>query len=438
MCYDNKKKYNRRYEIKVIIIYYLLFLLSPLSLIADSTSIYFLNKEYDKALPILKKEAKNGSKQAMYKLGFMYEKGLGTKVDHKKSLYWYKQMSKAYSYSIKMPNNDDVNITDSFLTQVEQQIDSASDKKGTAFAISKIDTDTPETKRLMSPRWENDFFGLIPFHEHYLLPLSVANSKYPRRSESVHPHSTLTPIENKYKEYKETEVEFQISFQKQLSYNFFGWNEFLYVAYTQTVWWQLYEKSSPFREMNYQPEIFIAVPTSKTLDEEFGLKAIRYGYLHESNGQDGYRSRSWNRLHVSGLWQWDNLFLATRIWYRLPENLKSDNYYNGNGFEADGTETDPNEVGDDNPNIEEYMGYGDINLHYLYGKHQIATMLRYNFGVGGKQRGAVEFNWSYPFFHSKNMFWYTKAFNGYGESLIDYNRNVTKVSFGFSFSRALF
>jgi len=405
---------------------------------ADGSSAYFLNKEYDKALPILEMEAKNGSKQAMYKLGFMYENGLGTKVDKGKSLYWYKQVSKEYSYSISMPSSDDLNNTDSFLTQVELQIDSVSDKKGNAYAINKIDINTPETRRLMAPRWDNNFFGLVPFHENYILPLSVAKSVYPRRSENVHPHAILTPLQKRYKDYKDTEAEFQISFKKQLSYNFFGWHEFLFVAYTQTVWWQLYVKSSPFREMNYKPEIFIGVPTSKTLDEKYGLKAIRYGYLHESNGQDGYRSRSWNRLQMTGLWQWNNLFLATRVWYRIPEKLKSNNYYNGNGFKKDGTETDPHEVGDDNPNIEKYMGYGDIKLHYLYGKHQFASMFRYNFGAGGKQRGAVEFNWSYPFFHSKNMFWYTKIFNGYGESLIDYNRNVTKASFGFSFSRAIF
>jgi len=44
----------------------------------------------------------------------------------------------------------------------------------------------------------------------------------------------------------------------------------------------------------------------------------------------------------------------------------------------------------------------------------------------------------YPFFGSTNMYWYTKIFSGYGESLIDYDRSITKASFGFSFSRGLF
>ena len=414
-----------------------LLVISFSSLQAYDGNIYFNNKEYRKALPLLIKKADNGSKQAMYKLGFMYEHGLGTKVDYKASMYWYKKMSKAYSYTVSVVK-EDVNSSDSFLTQVENQFSSVSDKKGAAFAISKIDTNTSETQHLMHSLWEGNFFGLKPFHENYFLPLSVANNRYPRRTESLHPNATLTPLQEKYKNYSATEAEFQISFKKQLSYNFFGWNEYIFVGYTQTVLWQLYEKSSPFREMNYKPEIFLSVPSSEYLDDKYGLKAVRYGYLHESNGQDGYRSRSWNRLHVTWLWQWDNLFLASRLWYRIPENPKTDNYYNGNGYEPDGSQTDPNQIGDDNPNIQNYLGYGDLTFHYLYNKNQVSSKFRYNFGAGGTNRGAVEFNWSYPFFHSKNMFWYMKLFSGYGESLIDYDRSVTKTSFGFSFSRALF
>jgi phospholipase A1 len=49
----------------------------------------------------------------------------------------------------------------------------------------------------------------------------------------------------------------------------------------------------------------------------------------------------------------------------------------------------------------------------------------------------VKLDWYYPFFGSHTTFWYLQFFNGYGESLIDYNRNYTKASFGFSFSRGV-
>ena len=321
---------------------------------------------------------------------------------------------------------------------IEKQFNSQSNKEGASFALTKVDSSTPEVKVLTKSIWEGNFFGLTPYHESYFLPFSMANCDYPRITENTSPHATLTPLQKKYQIYRPLETQFQISFKKQLSYNFFGWNEFLFVAYTQTVFWELYEDSSPFRETDYEPEVYLSVPSSTYFDEKYGLKAVRYGFLHESNGQDGYRSRSWNRLYVNWLWQWKNLFLASRVWYRIPEKRKTYNYYYGNGFEADGTPTDPHQKGDDNPNIEQYLGYGDLTFHYLYNKSQFSSVLRYNFGAGAKERGSVEFNWSYPFFYSKNMFWYTKVFSGYGESLIDYDRSITNISFGFSFSRALF
>lgn len=397
-------------------------------------------KLYD--VKVLEKKANNGSKQAMYKLGYIYEHGLGVPVNYKKSTYWYKRISNNYSYTIDNQNRTDINTTSSsndFIGNIEQQMSPVSNKKGASYALHKLDTNTPETKKLIDSLWKGNFFGLTPYHENYFLPLSIAKHRYPRHYETLSPNaSSLTPIQEKYKNHTNTETEFQISFKKQLSYNFFGFHEFLIVAYTQTVWWQLYEKSSPFREMNYKPEIFLIHPSSEDIDEKYGLKGIKYGFLHDSNGQDGYHSRAWNRLHVTALWQWGNLFMATRIWYRIPEKRKSNNYYYGNGYKSDGTKTDPNENGDDNPDIIHYMGYGDIHLNYLIGNHQITVMGRYNFGEGGSQRGAIKVNWTYPFFHSKNVFWYAKVFNGYGESLIDYNRCVTKASLGFSFSRRLF
>jgi len=50
-----------------------------------------------------------------------------------------------------------------------------------------------------------------------------------------------------------------------------------------------------------------------------------------------------------------------------------------------------------------------------------------------KENGALEATYSYPLKDKTDL--YIKLFSGYGESLIDYNRNVTKLAIGFSFSR---
>lgn len=73
----------------------------------------------------------------------------------------------------------------------------------------------------------------------------------------------------------------------------------------------------------------------------------------------------------------------------------------------------------------------------MYGKNQFGLLLRNNLDFDDN-KGAIEFTYSYPFFNSPNTYWYVKIFTGYGESLIDYNVDVTKASIGFSFSGGIF
>jgi phospholipase A1/A2 len=403
----------------------LFFLLFCTSLFADQKDYllameYYKAKEYKKAFEIIFNEAQEENRAAQYRLAEMYENGRGTEVDYQQAMYWYKLSSSRYAY-VESDEVDEANA--SFISDLIKQFGSASIERGNEYALAKMDTDTPETKRLLKSVMDEGFFGLQPYETNYLLPISYGKDKPPRISSS-------SPVNDSFYD-QNTEVEFQFSLKKQLSYNLFGFNEYINVAYTQKVWWQLYTDSGPFRETNYLPEFFVSVPTSQTVDDVTGLKAVKVGFLHESNGQEGYRSRSWNRIYLTGLWQWKNLFLATRAWYRIPESEKSDGYY-------DGLSSDPNESGDDNPDIEKYLGYGDIRIDYLYKNSHFGLLFRNNLRMNGDNKGAVELNYSHPITDSANTFLYIKLFNGYGESLIDYNRNVTKAAIGFSFSRGLF
>ena len=321
----------------------------------------------------------------------------------------------------------------SFLESLHAQMNPATNKEGNAHILRAMDTDTPETSKLFDTIARGDFFGLHPYETNFFLPFGYSTHKYPH----IVSDTPTNMYASKTANYDENlESEFQISLTKMLTYNLFGCNEHINFAYTQKVWWQIYSDSAPFRETNYLPELFIGFPTSGSINTVYGLKLAKFGFIHESNGQDGYRSHSWNRLYVAGLWQWNKLFLSTRMWYRIPESKKYDSYYDG-GVNPVTRELEPNYLGDDNPDIQDYLGYGDIKLRYLYDKHEIGALFRYNFGAGGLNRGAIDAHWSYPFLNSENTFWYVKLFSGYGESLIDYDRSVTKAVFGFSFSRDL-
>ncbi|ASM39559.1 phospholipase A [Campylobacter sp. RM12327] len=199
---------------------------------------------------------------------------------------------------------------------------------------------------------------------------------------------------------KDGEAKFQISFQKPISYDLFGLDETISVAYSQQSFWQVEKDSSPFRESNYEPEMFITIPDNFT---NYGfIDWVRFGINHQSNGEDGVESRSWNRAYVSTKLLFGNLSITPRAWYSF----------------------NPDKYNDD---ISSYMGYGDIEFVYdLYG-HKLAAMLRNNLNFHDN-RGAVELSWYFPLFN--DVYGYLQYFNGYGESLIDYNRQVNKVGLG--------
>ena len=240
-------------------------------------------------------------------------------------------------------------------------------------------------------------FDVKPYKMNYLLPVTYDNVSHAGR--------------------KSIETKFQISFKKILAKNLFGLDEELFLGYTQTSWWQTSEKSSPFRETNYEPELFMLFPYTHS---NSALKAYTLGLLHQSNGQGGTTSRSWNRIYLNGIFQKNGVFVIPRVWYRIPEHKKR----NIN-----------DSSGDDNPDIYKYLGYGDLKISYPYKKNLFSLLLRNNFKFNNKNRGAVQFNWTFPLPWASDTFGYLQIFSGYGESLIDYNKRNDKIGLGFSITR---
>lgn len=208
-----------------------------------------------------------------------------------------------------------------------------------------------------------------------------------------------------------SEVLFQISFKLRLL------NRNLFFGYSQKSFWQLYNgnDSRPFRETNYNPEVFYRWTPQWQRAPGLGLDV---GFDHESNGKELPDSRSWNRLVGAAYYESTRQLVHLRLWYRIPED---------DNRAAD----DPKR--DDNPDIYKYFGYGELRLQRkLFGdaKHVAALMLRGNPATG---KGAVQLNYSAPF--SDYVFWNLYVWSGYGESLIDYDRSITRVGLGFMLAR---
>jgi phospholipase A1 len=206
-----------------------------------------------------------------------------------------------------------------------------------------------------------------------------------------------------------TEVKFQVSWKTKAWQGVFGDTGDLWLAYTQSARWQLYdaERSRPFRETNYEPEILLVFATHyRLLGWDGHLLAV--GLNHESNGRDHPRSRSWDRVTASIGLERDGWTLTVRPWWRVPES----------------------EARDNNPDIEDYLGRADVRLIHHIRHHELTALLRHSLRGGDRSRGALQLDWTFPI--RGNLRGHTQLFHGYGESLIDYNFRSTRIGLGLS------
>ena len=82
----------------------------------------------------------------------------------------------------------------------------------------------------------------------------------------------------------------QVKFQVSAKYNiFYPANIGVYVAYSQTSWWKLYDYSSPFYESNYMPEAFWEFTSGDNCFNNYKMPYVDYIRIspiyHRSNGR---------------------------------------------------------------------------------------------------------------------------------------------------------
>ncbi len=82
---------------------------------------------------------------------------------------------------------------------------------------------------------------------------------------------------------------------------------------------------------------------------------------------------------------------------------------------------------ENNPEIEKFLGYGDIGLGWVPNRNTFTLMYR-----PASRGNALQFTWSYPI--SKYLRLYAQYWNGYGESLIDYDVRTERFGVGVALS----
>ncbi len=206
----------------------------------------------------------------------------------------------------------------------------------------------------------------------------------------------------------ETNAKFQVS----LKFRLFNpdtqtpFLEKLYLAYSQTSIWALGTSSKPFYDSSYRPSaFFLDDDVSQWPFRNWSRLGFQAGLEHESNGKDAADSRSMNTIFVRPTFTlpfWKDYFVSFAP--KLYDYIEKE----------------------DNPDIAEYRGHGDylIKVGKVDGL-QLATTLRKG---TSKDPYSAQFDLSYPLktatFGNLGGYLHLQFFEGYGESLLDYNRHV--------------
>lgn len=262
----------------------------------------------------------------------------------------------------------------------------------------------------LADRWELDDatdrgrFLLRPYKPMYAI-VGDWTSRTNRLPTSPNPNNRVTeplPL-------RSAEAKFQVSLKTKVWEDFAGDNGDLWLGYTQTSYWQIYngEASRPFRETNYEPEIMAVFRTRFSILGWDG-RMVGLSLNHQSNGRAEPLSRSWNRVIAQVGFERRNWMLMIRPWWRISEPRDTD----------------------DNPDIQDHLGRADLLLVRKSEGHELSLLARHSLRSGSRSRGSLQIDYAFPI--SSYLKAYLQVFNGYGASLIDYNHRQTRIGLGIS------
>lgn len=218
----------------------------------------------------------------------------------------------------------------------------------------------------------------------------------------------------------DTQVKFQFSFKYDLWPNRSRHN--VYFAYTQKSLWDLYSRSSPFRESNYNPQVFYSHRHVAADRAHPGCTLVseQMGFDHESNGEEGDQSRSWNRVFAAGSAACADargrfIGWGAQIW--LPFALR------------------------DNDDISDYAGFGEFHLRTgvmdserWWGAGELMLAGRKGTNTHGSLLAELSWRLGYRGAFGRAVrfapFLFVQLFTGQGETLLRYDQTDRSVRVG--------
>ncbi len=208
-----------------------------------------------------------------------------------------------------------------------------------------------------------------------------------------------------------TNVKFQVSISQKLTKSTLPWNTYLFLFYTQKCFWNVIQDSMPMTDLNFNPGIGLA--KMLYVKDRFIGKLILM-VEHESNGKDGYESRSWERISLAGnIMVMPQITVHGKIWIPIID-------------------------GKYNKDLLDYCGIWQmgVSAKSLNEKMGLSVILTKRKGFNLNFNTSVEL--CYRFSNNQNQYFFVQYYNGYGEGLLDYNKFHSQLRVGIVIKPKLF
>ena len=208
-----------------------------------------------------------------------------------------------------------------------------------------------------------------------------------------------------------TNIKFQISIAQKLTKTTLPWGTYLYLYYTQKVFWNVLQNSMPMTDLNFNPGIGLAKPVF--IKDRF-IGKLTLQLEHESNGRDGLESRSWNKVTIGGSVMVDpNFVVYGKFWIPIIDGVN-------------------------NQDILKYCGIFQVGWSLQSPNRKFSTTVT----MVKRQGWNFNYNWTlecaYRFSTKSNQYLFAQLYSGYGEGLLAYKEYHNQFRVGIVIKPTLF
>lgn len=191
-----------------------------------------------------------------------------------------------------------------------------------------------------------------------------------------------------------SDAKFQVSIMHRLIRGILPQDMYLFITYSQRSFWDIYKKSAPFEENVYNPSIGIG--NNIVIDDH----VVGVGFFqieHESNGRDSIWNRSWNKVSFTAIGAiTPDLNLQFKVWV-------------------------PFWKAKENKDIARYAGYWHLVANYQTPSRRFSFTGQYIKRGGWDLNANFMLEAAFRLTKKRNQYICIQYYNGYGESLLDYN-----------------